>query len=132
MYYGVHGTELRWFRSYLSNRKQFVTYQGSKSSSQDITIGVPQGSILGPLLFIIYVNDLHLATILDTIMYADDTCVICPDSKQSAMLNNELSKLFSWLCANKLAVNVDKTKCVVFHFPQRQISANDHPQFMSQ
>ena len=74
-YFGIEGTYLKWFKSYLENRKQFVNYDNNKKSNVlSINCGVPQGSILGPLLFLLYVNDLHNASnILQPIMFADDT-----------------------------------------------------------
>ena len=75
--YGIRGNILRWFRSYLTNRSQFVSYDGIQSTTQTITCGVPQGSILGPLLFIIYVNDIcNVSELLFTVLYADDTSVV--------------------------------------------------------
>ena len=68
------GTALDWFRSYLTERYQYVDYNGASSSPKLLTIGVPQGSILGPLLFIIYMNDIHtVSNSLNFILYADDT-----------------------------------------------------------
>ena len=70
--YGVRGNDLKWFKSYLNNRKQFIAYNNKYTSFETITCGVPQGSILGPLLFLIYVNDLNqVSNILDPIMFAD-------------------------------------------------------------
>jgi len=73
---GVRGIELKWFESYLSNRKQFVTLDGVNSILLDIILGEPQGSILGPLLFLIYINDLLLCSSLDDSLFADDTTLL--------------------------------------------------------
>ena len=75
--YGIRGNILRWFRSYQTNISQFVSYDGKQSAIQSITCGVPQGSILGPLLFIIYMNDIcNVSELLFTVLYADDTSVV--------------------------------------------------------
>ena len=73
-YYGIKGLSHKWFKSYLSNRQQFVTINGFNSKNQSMNYGVPQGSVLGPLLFLIYINDLHKAIKFSTIHhFADDT-----------------------------------------------------------
>ena len=78
-YYGITGTALDWFRSYLTERYQYVDYNGASSSMKFLTTGVPQGSILGPLLFIIYMNDIHaVSNNLNFILYADDTTLASP------------------------------------------------------
>ena len=78
-YYGVRGKALDWFRSYLSNRQQFVSLDGTISSSKPVTCGVPQGSLLGPLLFIIYINDFqNSSTKLSFILFADDSNFFIP------------------------------------------------------
>ena len=111
--YGIRGNILKWFRSYLTNRSQFVSYDGRQSEIQYITCGVPQGSILGPLLFIIYMNDIcYVSELLFTVLYADDTCVVINGKDMLSIitiLNHELHMLSTWLKANKLSLNTDKT-----------------------
>ena len=89
-----------------------------------ITTGVPQGSILGPILFLIYINDLPLvSTMFDMLMYADDTTLYCNVDKYSSnnSINIKLTKISNWLSSNKLSLNVKKTKFMVFHTLQRKI-----------
>ena len=75
--YGIRGNVHDWFRSYLTDRSQFVIYDRERSDTKQIKCGVPQGSILGPILFIIYMNDImNVSNILYTILYADDTCAV--------------------------------------------------------
>ena len=113
-HYGVKNKEIRWFRSYLTNRKQCCKVNGQLSDLGLTKTGVPQGSCLGPLLFIIYVNGLHLSLRhSDVNMYADDTSLFF-SSKSIPLINkcvNEhLGYLKSWLNANKLSLNVTKTQ----------------------
>ena len=117
--YGIIGTILKWFKSYLTNRLQFVTFDGIQSEIKSVKCGVPQGSILGPLLFIIYMNDLYnVSEFLFTILYADDTCVLLHGKHLDDLIiriNKELDLLFIWLQANKLSLNGQKTYYMIFH-----------------
>ena len=111
-------------RTYLSNRHQYVEYNGSKSETKSISIGVPQGSILGPLLFLIYINDLpRVSRVFSMLMYADDTTLYCyiNNANTDIILNNELCKINDWLPSNKLSLNVKKTKYMVFNTPQNRV-----------
>jgi hypothetical protein len=112
-HYGFRGLSYQWFEDYLTNRKQFVYYNGVSSEKKNIICGVPQGSILGPLLFILYVNDIHLvANSIDVISFADDTNLFYSHDQFDVIenvLNNELSNVNQWFQVNKLSVNVQKT-----------------------
>jgi len=127
-YYGIRNKALALFNSYMTNRYQYIVLNNSKSDLLPIKTGVPQGSILGPLLFIIYINDIVQASnIFRPIIYADDTTLfttICSSNTQeniSKILNNELSKISTWLKLNKLSLNCSKTKAMLFHKPQKKI-----------
>ena len=116
-YYGFRGIVLEWFKSYLNNRKQFVYYNNCKSDMESIKCGVPQGSILGPLLFILYVNDItNTSSILDFILFADDTTILYSnkDIKNNInTVNEELNEVSNWFKANKLSVNATKTNYMI-------------------
>ena len=106
-------------KSYLTERSQYVEYNNCQSEKKLITHGVPQGSILGPLLFIIYMNDFSRSSdILFSILFADDTSVFIEGTHFDyicEVLNNELEKVNIWLNANKLTINVKKTHYMMFH-----------------
>ena len=127
-YYGVKGNAFKLLKNYLTNRKQYVVFNSQNSETVDITTGVPQGSILGPLLFSICINDLiTISNKLKFIMYADDTTIYfnLEDFDPYHLkrdINNELEKITLWLKMNKLSLNVQKTKFMIFHRKQKQIS----------
>ena len=120
---GVRGHSLEWFNSYLTNRYQFVYINGILSEQDMIKCGVPQGSILGPLLFLIYINDLsNITDFATTRMYADDTNMTftaCSVEGLRHEMNADIEKLIQWLCANKLTLNILKTEYMLIGSRQR-------------
>ena len=125
-FYGVRGVALEWFKSYLSCRSQFVQYNGYSSSSKYIKCGVPQGSILGALLFLLYINDLcDVSKALDFILFADDTNIFYSHKDQNYLMeivNTELKKLSSWFQANKLSINIKNQ--ILFYSKQNKTGQN--------
>ena len=131
--YGFSDTAVKLCLNYLSHRQQFVEYGNSISKWKVITQGVPQGSILGPLFFILYINDLPLVSSkFKYIIYADDTCLFStiqqfdPNNTLNPNviaenINIELSKINNWVTVNKLKLNVSKTKSMIFHVRQKTI-----------
>ena len=117
-YYGIRGIALEWFKSYLSDRSQIVKFHEHRSNMETITCGVPQGSVLGPLLFLLYVNDIHRSSkILSFILFADDTNIFNSHSDISTLTNTtneELKKVAEWLRANKLSLYLKKTQFIIF------------------
>lgn len=115
--YGVSDIELDWFKSYLSNRKQYVCINGKSSSLLEIKLGVPQGSILGPLLFLIYINDLPLSTSFLSLLFADDTTLLSSHTNIHELfifVNNEFQKLCEFFRINKLVLHPEKIKFMLF------------------
>ena len=123
--YGISGKSKDWIASYLRNRTQQVKLNGVKSNDKIITCGVPQGSILGPLLFTIYINDMHKALPNSSVFhFADDTNLLFSSTtskKIHKVINNELKLLFDWLCANRLSLNVAKTEFIIFRPPRKKL-----------
>jgi len=123
--YGIRGKVHNWISDYLHDRKQFVSYNGVSSSTGTISCGVPQGSILGPLLFILYINDMYkVSDKICPILYADDSNIFIQGKNLLNMtltLNEELKKISYWIHANKLSLNVDKTKFILFKTKQKQV-----------
>ena len=117
-YYGIRGRTLEWFRSYLDRRMQYVCYNGLNSEIKPVEYGVPQGSVLGPLLFILYANDIsQCMSYCRTILFADDTTVYQVGKDPNTMyrqVNFDLKTLTDWFKANQLSVNPSKTKSILF------------------
>ena len=118
-HYGVREMAFNWFQSYLTNRRQYVEVNGTSSDVLDVMCGVPQGSVLGPLLFLIFVNDLPaVCKRLKFYLFDDDTNIYFESDSLDLLeetMNKELRKIDKWLTTNRLALNVDKLHFVLFH-----------------
>ena len=117
-FYGIRGVCNKWFASYLADRKHYLEFNNYNSEQVNITCGVPQGSILGPLLFSIYINDINRCTKLNLLSFADDTTVYKSgifNDDIFLLINRELTNLYDWFCANKLSLNSKKTNYIIFN-----------------
>ena len=115
---GIQGLELEWFKNYLNNRNQFVYTNGEKSNLLGINKGVPQGSILGPILFLIYINDIKNCTSLMTLLFADDSNFLISGKNLNEIveiLNIELKNICDWFRCNEMSLNPTKTKFMIFN-----------------
>jgi len=117
----------------LTGRTQFVELEGHISRRADILCGVPQGSILGPLLYLIYVNDIYNSCNGNILSFADDTTVYVSESdpvKLYSTANIQINKLFDWFCSNKLSLNASKTKYIVIRPKHVRYNLQDHDIFI--
>ena len=126
-HYGIRGLANEWFKSYLSNRNQYVSINGYDSNLADVKFGVPQGSVLGPLLFLIYINDLNQALKFCKVHhFADDTNLL-HFSKSIYRLNKyvnlDLKNLTYWLNANRISLNLNKTELVIFKHQRKKLDS---------
>ena len=115
---GLDNISIDWFTSYLSNRQMYTSINGVlPTKANNLTRSVAQGSILGPLLFLIFINDLPISNLLDSFIYADDTSALTSGTdinETGLFVNEQLQKLSSWLRSNKLCINSNQTKIIVF------------------
>ena len=125
---GIRGVSNDWFKSYLSNRNQYVSINGFDSGPTSINCGIPQGSVLGLLLFLLYINDLNQAIKFCKVHhFADDTNLSCLSNsikKLNKLVNTDLKHLVNWLNANKISLNVKKTEMVIFKSNQKKFEGD--------
>ena len=125
----IRGVSNDWFKSYLSNRSQYVSINGYESFLATIECGVPQGSVLGPLLFLLNINDLNLAIKFCKVHhFPDDTNLLCLSNsikKLNKQVNADLKYLLDWLNANQISLNVKKTEMVIFKSKQKKLEGKN-------
>lgn len=126
--YGIRGIALKWLKSYLERRTQYVVYNGESSLLGEVRCGVPQGSVLGPLLYLMYVNDIaNVSSNILPILFADDTNIFLEGHDVNSVIdqmNIEMKKLLEWTIANKLSLNIDKTNYMVFTTKGKPVQSN--------
>ena len=133
--YNFSSLSLQWFSSYLSNRSQKVSINGHLSDSKPVLAGVPQGSVLGPILFIIYINDLPLHTQSDTSvdMFADDTTISSHSKSKTdvqSSLQSTLETISLWCNDNMMKINIPKTKAMYLTASSKTSQNLDAPPFI--
>jgi hypothetical protein len=124
---GIDGVVLNWFKNYLDGRTQRVEIDGVLSDICEIVISIMQGSILGPILFLCYINDFPRCTELLSLLFADDTTGLVAGPELGPLItkaNTELQKIATWFRANRMAVNVSKTKYIIFKPKNKKIHIN--------
>ena len=128
--YGIRGIVWSWIKSYLSNRQQYVSIDDVNSPISHINCGVPQGSILGPLLFLIYINDIvNSSPILSFILFADDTNILLSHNNLRELINImnlELNNVSLWFKSNKLSLNISKTHFMHFQTTRRNVTLSQN------
>ena len=126
--YSIRGTPGNWFKPYLHNRQQYCSINGKKSNLKEITCGIPQGSCLGPLLLILYLNDFEKCLKYSKAnIYADDTNVTIASNDEDKLVMDaqaELLNIADWMRVNKLSPNPSKTECMVIGHPQKIKATN--------
>ena len=125
---GIRGKTHDWFKNYLAGRSQKVEINGQLSDSLDLNISVIQGSILGPILFLCYINDFWRSTTLFSVLFADDTTCLAKGKNLQNLtqyVNGELKKIANWFLSNKMAVNAGKTKFMIFRTHGKRINPDD-------
>jgi len=124
-HYGIRGIANDWFKSYLTDCQQVVMVNNTTSRKCNILCGISQGSVLGPLLFLLYINDFHCSSeLFDFHRFADDANLFYENKSLHILknrINSELINVQTWLSANKLSLNIEKLNFMIFHPPQKRL-----------
>ena len=127
-HYEIRGVSNDWFKSYLSNRNQYVSINGFDSGLAATNCGIPQGSVIGPLLFLLYINNLNQAIKFCKVHhFPDDTNLLCMSNfikNLNKLVNTDVKYLVQWLSANKISLNVKKTEMVIFNSKQKKFEGD--------